>query len=89
MHGAAVGFGCPLALACDLVVAAPPAYFQLAFARVGLTPDGGASALLPGLIGRARAAWMAMTAERISATTAFGWGMISHLTAPDDYEDCL
>jgi enoyl-CoA hydratase len=89
VHGAAVGFGCPLALACDLVVAAPSAYFQLAFTRVGLMPDGGASALLPGLIGRARTARMAMTAERVSAATAFDWGMISHVTAGDDYETVL
>jgi len=89
VHGAAVGFGCALALACDLVVAAPSAYFQLAFTRVGLMPDGGASALLPGLIGRARTARMAMTAERVSAATAFEWGMISHVTSVDDYESVL
>jgi enoyl-CoA hydratase len=89
VHGAAVGFGCALALACDLVVAAPSAYFQLAFVRVGLMPDGGASALLPELIGRARTARMAMTAERVSAATAFEWGMISHITSEDDYESVL
>jgi enoyl-CoA hydratase len=89
VHGAAVGFGCALALSCDLVVAAPSAYFQLAFTRVGLMPDGGASALLPGLIGRARTARMAMTAERVSAATSFEWGMISHLTGEDDYQSVL
>jgi enoyl-CoA hydratase len=89
VHGAAVGFGCALAVACDLVVAAPSAYFQLAFSRVGLMPDGGTSALLPGLIGRARAARMALTAERISAATAFDWGMISYLTGDDDYQSVL
>jgi enoyl-CoA hydratase len=89
IHGGAVGFGCALALSCDLVVAAPSAYFQLAFTRVGLMPDGGASALLPGLIGRARTARIAMTAERVSAATAFEWGMISHLTGQDDYESVL
>jgi enoyl-CoA hydratase/carnithine racemase len=89
VHGGAVGFGCALALSCDLVVAAPTAYFQLAFTRVGLMPDGGASALLPGLIGRARTARMAMTAEKISAATAFEWGMISHVTSADDYESVL
>ncbi|HEY1841683.1 MAG TPA: enoyl-CoA hydratase [Mycobacterium sp.] len=89
VYGAAVGFGCALALACDLVVAAPSAYFQLAFTRVGLMPDGGASALLPGLIGRARSARMAMTAERVPAATAFEWGMISHLTADGDYQSVL
>jgi enoyl-CoA hydratase/carnithine racemase len=89
VHGGAVGFGCALALSCDLVVGAPSAYFQLAFTRVGLMPDGGASALLPGLIGRSRTARMAMTAERVSAATAFEWGMISHLTAEDDYQSVL
>jgi enoyl-CoA hydratase len=89
VHGAAVGYGCPLAVACDLVVAAPAAFFQLAFSRVGLMPDGGASALLPGLIGRARTARMAMTGETVSAATAFQWGMISHLTSTDDYEQVL
>jgi enoyl-CoA hydratase/carnithine racemase len=89
VHGGAVGFGCALALACDLVVAPPSAYFQLAFARVGLMPDGGASVLLPGLIGRARTARMAMTAERVSAAIAFEWGMISHLTGEDDYQSML
>ena len=89
VHGGAVGFGCALALSCDLVVAAPSAYFQLAFSRVGLMPDGGTSALLPGLIGRARTARMAMTAEKISAATAFEWGMISHLTGDDDYQSVL
>ena len=89
VHGGAVGFGCALALACDLVVAAPSAYFQLAFTRVGLMPDGGSCALLPGLIGRGRAARMAMTAERVSAATAFEWGMISYLTGEDDFQSVL
>nr|WP_245835917.1 enoyl-CoA hydratase [Mycobacterium rhizamassiliense] len=89
VQGGAVGFGCALALSCDLVVAASPAYFQLAFARVGLMPDGGASALLPGLIGRVRTARMVMTAERVSAATAFEWGMVSHLAGKDDYQSVL
>jgi enoyl-CoA hydratase len=89
VHGGAVGFGCPLALACDLVVAAPSAYFQLAFSRVGLMPDGGASALMPGLIGRARTARMAMTAEKVDAATSFEWGMISYLSLDSDYEAVL
>nr|WP_225952721.1 enoyl-CoA hydratase-related protein [Mycobacterium sp. OAS707] len=86
VHGPAVGFGCSLALACDLVVAARSAFFQLAFSKVGLMPDGGASALLPAAIGRPRAARMALTAEKVSATVAFEWGMISHLVDDDAYE---
>jgi enoyl-CoA hydratase len=86
VHGPAVGLGCSLALACDLVMVARSAYFQLAFSRVGLMLDGGASALLPRAIGRARAARMAMTAEKVSAATAFSWGMISHVVDDDAYE---
>jgi len=86
VHGPAVGVGCPLALACDLVVAARSAYFQLAFSNVGLMLDGGASALLPATIGRARAARMAMTAEKVPAATAFEWGMISHVVDDDAYD---
>lgn len=86
VHGPAVGIGCPLALACDLVLAARSAYFQLAFTKVGLMLDGGASALLPAAIGRARTVRMAVTAEKISATEAFDWGMISHVVSDDDYD---
>ncbi|NDJ91360.1 enoyl-CoA hydratase-related protein [Mycolicibacter kumamotonensis] len=85
VHGPAVGYGCPLALACDLVVAARSAYFQLAFTQVGLMPDGGAAALLGAAIGRPRATRMAMTAERVFAATAFEWGMISHLVEDVSY----
>lgn len=85
VHGPAVGFGCPLALACDLVVAARSAFFQLAFSQVGLMPDGGASALLPAAIGRARAMRMALTAEKVSAAVAFEWGMISHVVDDATY----
>jgi len=86
VRGAAVGVGCPLALACDLVVAAQSAFFQLAFTKVGLMTDGGAAALLPAAIGRARAARMALLAEKITATTAFEWGMISHVVPDDAYD---
>jgi enoyl-CoA hydratase len=86
VHGPASGFGCSLALACDLIVAARSAYFQLAFANVGLMPDGGASALIPASIGRQRAARMALLAERIPAEKAFEWGLISHVVDDVAYE---
>jgi enoyl-CoA hydratase len=89
VHGPAAGLGSSLALACDLVVAARSAFFQLAFSKVGLMPDGGASALVPAAIGRARAARMALLAEKIPAATAFEWGMISHLVDDAHYQDEL
>ena len=67
VHGPAVGIGLSLALACDLVVATETAYFLLAFVKIGLVPDGGASIFVPSRIGFARAAEMAMLGDRVPA----------------------
>jgi enoyl-CoA hydratase len=75
VNGPAAGVGCSLALACDLVYASTESYFLLAFARVGLVPDGGASLLIPQTIGRLRATEMALLADRIPAETAVQWGL--------------
>ncbi|MEW2502607.1 enoyl-CoA hydratase-related protein [Amycolatopsis sp. NPDC047767] len=86
VNGPAVGVGCSFALAADLCVARESAYFLLAFANVGLMPDGGSTALVPAAIGRARAARMAMLAERVPAPQALEWGMISHVVADADFD---
>jgi 2-(1,2-epoxy-1,2-dihydrophenyl)acetyl-CoA isomerase len=83
VNGPAVGIGCSLALACDLILAAESAYFQLAFVRVGLMPDGGSTAILPARIGKARAMEMALLAERVPAERALDWGLINAVH-PDD-----
>jgi enoyl-CoA hydratase len=76
VNGPAVGVGCSIALACDLVVAAEDAYFLLSFTNIGLMPDGGATALVPASIGRARAMAMAIVPERVPAAEALAWGLI-------------
>ncbi|MGW6961595.1 enoyl-CoA hydratase [Streptomyces chartreusis] len=86
VNGPAVGGGCSIALAADVILARESAYFLLSFVRVGLMPDGGASALIPLAIGRARAARMAMLAERIPAPLAEDWGLITH-AVPDETFD--
>jgi 2-(1,2-epoxy-1,2-dihydrophenyl)acetyl-CoA isomerase len=83
VNGPAVGIGCSLALACDLIVASESAYFLLAFVNIGLTIDGGASLTLPARIGHARAFEMAFLGERIPAATALEWGLINELVADD------
>lgn len=77
VNGPAVGIGCSLALAADLVVAARSAYFLLAFVNIGLGLDGGASQSLAVRVGHARAMEMAMLGERISADQALQWGMVN------------
>ncbi|MFE9322560.1 enoyl-CoA hydratase-related protein [Nocardia sp. NPDC052278] len=86
VNGAAVGVGCSFALASDPVIARESAYFLLAFANIGLMPDGGATALVPGLVGYARAARMALLAERIPARQAAEWGLIGHVVPDADFE---
>ncbi|MBB4662443.1 enoyl-CoA hydratase-related protein [Conexibacter arvalis] len=75
--GGAVGIGCSLALAADLVLAAESAYFLLAFVNIGLVPDGGASAFIPARIGLTRATELAMLGERLPASKALDWGLIN------------
>ncbi len=86
INGPAVGVGCTIALAADLTVARESAYLMLAFTRVGLMPDGGATVLVPALAGPARAARMAMLAERIPAARAAEWGLISHVVPDADFD---
>jgi 2-(1,2-epoxy-1,2-dihydrophenyl)acetyl-CoA isomerase len=83
VNGPAVGIGCSLALAADLILAAESAYFLLAFVNIGLIPDGGSTAFLPARVGYARAAEMAMLGERVSAAQALEWGLINRVV-PDD-----
>jgi 2-(1,2-epoxy-1,2-dihydrophenyl)acetyl-CoA isomerase len=83
VHGACAGIGCSLALACDFVVAARSAYFLQAFINIGLVPDGGATWMLPNLVGRARATEMMMLGERIPADKAESWGLIYKVAADE------
>jgi 2-(1,2-epoxy-1,2-dihydrophenyl)acetyl-CoA isomerase len=83
VNGAAVGIGCSLALACDLLLAAESAFFGLAFVNVGLMPDGGSTALVPPSVGKARAFQMALLGERIPAPQALEWGLVNWVH-PDD-----
>jgi 2-(1,2-epoxy-1,2-dihydrophenyl)acetyl-CoA isomerase len=83
VNGPAVGIGCSLALACDLVLAAESAFFGLAFVNIGLMPDGGSTLFVPAAIGKARAFEMALLGERVSSEQALEWGLVNRVY-PDD-----
>ena len=83
VRGPAAGIGCSLALAADFCVAGESGYFLQAFVNIGLVPDGGASWMLPRLIGRARATEMMLLGERVPAAKALDWGMIHKVVADD------
>jgi 2-(1,2-epoxy-1,2-dihydrophenyl)acetyl-CoA isomerase len=83
VNGPAVGIGCSLALAGDLVMAAESAFFGLAFVNIGLMPDGGSTLFVPAAVGKARAFQMALLGERVSAEQALDWGLVNWVH-PDD-----
>ncbi len=81
VNGVAAGAGASLAFACDLRVAAEEARFVLAFGRIGLVPDSGATWLLPRLIGASRAAELALVGDPVSADDALRIGLV-HRVVP-------
>ena len=89
VNGVAAGVGCSAALACDLVVAASSASFLLAFSRIGLMPDGGASATVAASVGRARAMRMALLGEPLGAQEAYDAGLVTHVVPDGEFEQTV
>src|SRR6478609_4276737 len=96
VNGPAVGIGCSLALASDLIVAAESAYFLLAFVNIGLVPVAASTVFFPARAGCTPAAEMALLGERIPAPQALEWGLINRVLpdaefagAPEELVDKL
>jgi 2-(1,2-epoxy-1,2-dihydrophenyl)acetyl-CoA isomerase len=83
INGIAAGAGASLAFACDIRIAAEDATFLLAFGRVGLIPDSGATWLLPRLVGGAKAAELALMSEPLSAADAERFGLVARVVPGD------
>jgi enoyl-CoA hydratase/carnithine racemase len=81
VEGAAAGAGFSLALACDFIIAADDAFFIMAYANVGLSPDGGASWGLTRSLPRQLVAQLLMAGERIGAQRLHAMGVVNRLTA--------
>ncbi len=87
LNGIAAGAGVSVALACDVVVAARSSRLLLAFSKIGLVPDSGASWFLPRLIGAARARAMALLGDAVTAGEAESWGLIWKAVDDDKLPD--
>jgi 2-(1,2-epoxy-1,2-dihydrophenyl)acetyl-CoA isomerase len=83
INGVAAGAGASLAFACDIRLAAQGASFILAFGRIGLVPDSGATWFLPRLVGPAKAAELAMLGESLSAADAERFGLVARVVPAD------
>ena len=79
VEGYALGGGCELALACDLIIAGQGAKFGQPEIRVGIMPGAGGSQLLLRTIGRYRTMLLALTGEQITAPEALNMGMVSEV----------
>jgi 2-(1,2-epoxy-1,2-dihydrophenyl)acetyl-CoA isomerase len=86
VHGAVAGIGMSFLMAADLAIAAESTQFTLAYANIGLTPDGGASYFLPRIVGQRRAMQLAMLPEKISAKEALSLGLLNWVVSDQDLE---
>ncbi|MEG0316951.1 MAG: enoyl-CoA hydratase [Comamonas sp.] len=82
VEGAAAGAGLSLALACDMLVAAKNSVFSVAYVKVGLTPDGGATAFLAEFVSRQVLTELCLTGERISGERMAQLGVVNRLAEP-------
>ncbi len=86
VNGPAIGAGCQLALACDLIYASEDATFWEIFGRIGLPLDGGAAWLLTRSLSLPLAKEMALLAEPLSAKQAQEWRLINRCVPPGELE---
>jgi 2-(1,2-epoxy-1,2-dihydrophenyl)acetyl-CoA isomerase len=84
VQGVAAGAGVSLACAGDLVLVGESARFTLAYTKAGLVPDGGASWLLPRLVGLRRAQEMVFTNRVLTAEESVEWGLATRVVKDAD-----
>src|SRR5690349_6168452 len=87
VDGPAVGFGCDLALACDVRLGTPRTRFGEIFVHRGLMPDGGGTYHLPRLVGLAKALELMMLGEVVEADESLRLGLVSKLVPVERAEE--
>jgi len=84
VNGYALGGGCELSLACDVVIASENAVFGQPEVKLGITPGFGGTARLPRAIGRARAMEWILAGGTWKATEALSAGLVNRVVPPAD-----
>jgi 2-(1,2-epoxy-1,2-dihydrophenyl)acetyl-CoA isomerase len=87
VDGAAAGFGCDLALACDLRICSERAYFQESFTKIGLLPDGGGTFTLTRLVGLGIATELIFLTPKIDSKRAREIGIATRVVANDRLDE--
>jgi enoyl-CoA hydratase/carnithine racemase len=83
--GYALGGGCELALACDMIVADEKAQFGQPEIRLGIIPGAGGTQRLARAIGKQRAMEYVLTGRRFDAATAASWGLVNRVAAAGNW----
>lgn len=86
VHSTAAGAGLSLAAGADLCLAADSAKFTMSYTKVGLSPDGGSTYLLPRLIGERRTAELMLLNPVLTAAQAAEIGLITRAVPADELE---
>ncbi|MGV0983944.1 MAG: enoyl-CoA hydratase [Limnohabitans sp.] len=84
--GYAMGGGCELALACDIILAAESAQFALPEIKLAMLPGAGGTQRLPRAIGKAKAMDMCLSARMLNAEEADRYGLVSRVVPDDDLQ---
>jgi enoyl-CoA hydratase/carnithine racemase len=79
VHGSAAGAGMGLAFVCDLCIAAEDARFTPAYAKIGVSPDGGSTVGIVGTVGTRRALQIFLSEDSFTAQQAYEWGLVAKL----------
>jgi 2-(1,2-epoxy-1,2-dihydrophenyl)acetyl-CoA isomerase len=87
VNGVAAGAGFSLALNCDLRIAADDALFVVAYGRIGASPDGGMTYLLPRIVSPARARRILLEDPMMSAEQAADEGIVDYVVPADRLPD--
>ena len=79
VHGSAAGAGMGLAFVADLCIAADNARFTPAYAKIGVSPDGGSTVGMVGTVGVRRALQIFLAEDSFSAQQAYDWGLVAKI----------
>jgi enoyl-CoA hydratase len=87
VSGYALGGGCELSLACDMIVASESAVFGQPEINLGILPGGGGTQRLTRAVGKALAMEIMLTDRRLSAEEALHYGLVNHVVPVESYLD--